>query len=79
MARSPRLPRHERIIYAIPLIGWMLKDVVHGDTDNIYYFIATLVMLWVLAIVMFGYPAIIIPALALVPVIFAVLVIISRG
>lgn len=79
MIRSQRLPLHERMIYAIPLIGWMLKDVVYGDSDNIYYFIASLVMGWILAIIAFGYPAVIIPALALVPTIFIALLIVSRG
>ena len=58
-------PRYERMVYAIPVLGWMLKDVAYGDKDNIYYFIAALVMMWIIAIIAFGYPAIIIPALGL--------------
>lgn len=79
MIRRQRLPFFERMIYAIPLIGWMLKDVAYGDSDNIYYFIASLVMGWVIAIIAFGYPAVIIPALVLVPTIFIVLLIVTRG
>lgn len=79
MIRKKRLPLAERMIYAIPLLGWMLKDVAYGDKDNIYWFIATMVMLWILAIMAFGYPAIILPALALVPTIFVALLLITRG
>ncbi|WP_424931449.1 hypothetical protein [Amaricoccus macauensis] len=79
MARPRRLPFYERAIYAIPVLGWMLKDVAYGDKDNIYYFIATLVMAWIIAIIAFGYPAIILPALALVPTIFIALLVITRG
>lgn len=74
-----QLPRYERMIYAIPVLGWMLKDVAYGDKDNIYYFIAALLMMWIIAIIAFGYPAIIIPALVAVPVIFLALVSITRG
>lgn len=77
--RTNRLPLWERLIYAIPIFGWMLKDVVHGDPDNIYYFMATLVMMWILAGMIFGYPGIIIPAVIYAIVILALLVIITRG
>lgn len=79
MIRNKRLPLGERMLYAIPIFGWMLKDVTYGAKDNIYWFIATMVMLWILAIIVFGYPAIIIPALALVPTIFVALLLITRG
>lgn len=79
MEHPPRLSRLERVLYAVPLIGWMLKDVVHGDPDNVYWFIFTLGALWIMAIMAFGYPAIILPALAAVPVAFLTLVLISRG
>lgn len=74
-----RLPLFERIIYAIPVLGWMIKDVVHGDEDNIYYFLLALLSLWGIAILQFGLLGLMIPALILVPVVFLTLVIISRG
>lgn len=76
---ADRLPLIERLVYAIPLLGWMLKDVVHGDKDNIWYFLATLVMLWILSAMTFGYAGIIIPALVAVPVVFGALLLIARG
>jgi hypothetical protein len=77
--REQRLPLWERMIYAIPLIGWMIKDVVHGEPDNIYHFLAGIVFLWIILGIVFGYPGIIIPALILAPLILFTLVLISRG
>ncbi len=74
-----RLPLYERVIYAIPVLGWMLKDVVHGDDDNIYYFLLALLSLWGIAILQFGLLGLMIPALILVPVAFLLLIVISRG
>jgi hypothetical protein len=42
-------------------------------------FLINCALLWLLAIVAFGYPAIIIPALTLVPVIFVLLIVITMG
>ena len=75
--RRPPLP--ERLIYAVPLLGWMIKDVVHGDPANKWWFLFTLAALWIMAIMTWGYPAVILPALAAVPVVFLALVVISRG
>ena len=36
-------------------------------------------LIWLLAIIAFGYPAIIIPALALVPTVFVLLILITTG
>ncbi len=77
--KEHRLPLWERMIYAIPLIGWMIKDVVYGEPDNIYHFLAGIVFLWIILGLVFGYPGIIIPALFLTPLILFTLVLISRG
>jgi hypothetical protein len=68
-----------KFVYAIPLFGWMLKDAVHGPSDSKYWFIADMLMLWALAIIFFGYPAIIIPALTAVPIMLALIVMITWG
>lgn len=73
------LPLAERLLYAIPLIGWMLKDVIHGDRDNVWYFLAAIGSLWIMAIMSFGIQALVVPVVALVPAVFALLLIITRG
>ena len=68
-----------RILFAVPLLGWLLRDALLGHDDAKIYFIVNCLVLWVLAIVLFGYPAAIIPALAAVPVVFVILIAITRG
>ena len=68
-----------RILYAIPVLGWITRDVFEGDASNIYYALAIGISLWLIAIIQFGYPAVIIPALILVVVTFVTLIIMTRG
>lgn len=67
------------LIYRVPLFGWMLKEAIHGPTTAKVLFVVNLLMVWLLAILAFGYPAIIIPALAAVPAMFVVLLLITKG
>lgn len=68
-----------RMIYHVPVFGWMLKEAVSGSTTAKVLFIVNLLLLWLLAIFAFGYPAIIIPALAAVPTMFVILILITNG
>jgi hypothetical protein len=68
-----------RMIYHVPVFGWMLKEAVRGPTTAKALFIVNLLLLWLLAIVTFGYPAIILPALTAVPVMFVLLILITKG
>ena len=67
------------LMYRVPLFGWILKEAVQGPTTAKVLFVANLLMVWLLAILAFGYPAIIIPALAAVPAMFVVLLLITKG
>ncbi|UJW74955.1 hypothetical protein IM739_00035 [Rhizobium sp. SL42] len=67
------------VIYRIPVFGWMLKEAMQGATTAKVLFVINLLMIWLLAILAFGYPAIIIPALAAVPAMFVVLILITMG
>jgi hypothetical protein len=75
----PQLPLWQRMIYAVPVIGWMIKDLIHGDADNIYYFLAGVVCLWIIAGLLFGLVGIAIPAVLAGPLILVILVAITRG
>ncbi len=68
-----------QIIYRVPLFGWMLREAIYGPTTAKVLFVVNLLLLWLLAIVAFGYPAIILPALAAVPIMFVVLLLITKG
>jgi hypothetical protein len=68
-----------QMIYRVPLFGWMLKEAIYGPATAKVLFVVNLLLLWLLAIVAFGYPAIILPALAAVPTMFVVLLLITKG
>ncbi len=56
-----------KVIYRVPLFGWMLKEAIRGPTTAKVLFGVNLLMVWLLAILTFGIPGIIIPALTAVP------------
>ncbi len=68
-----------RMIYHVPVFGWMLKEAITGPTTAKVLFMVNLLLVWLLAILAFGYPAIIIPALAAVPTMFVILIMITKG
>ncbi|PYB70499.1 hypothetical protein DMY87_21570 [Rhizobium wuzhouense] len=68
-----------RMVYHVPVFGWMLKEAVAGSATTKVLFIVNLLLLWLLAIVTFGYPAIILPALSAVPTMFVLLILITKG
>lgn len=48
-----------KTVYRIPLVGWLLKDAVHGAPDAKYYFMWNLLVFVALAVYAFGYPLLI--------------------
>ncbi len=68
-----------RILFRVPILGRMLRELYYGDKDNIYYFLFTVFALWFLAVLTFGYPAFILPLLCAVPAMFLVLITITVG
>lgn len=78
LAATPdRLPLWQRLFFAIPVIGWIAKDLLFGDKNNIWFAIIAFVSLWLSSALVFGLPGLYLPALALVPVIFVTLVVIT--
>jgi hypothetical protein len=74
-----RLPLWQRLLFAIPLIGRISKEVAYGETENFVYALITLVCLWGCSVLLFDIPGLYLPAVALVPVMFVLLIAISRG
>nr|WP_316655951.1 hypothetical protein [uncultured Gellertiella sp.] len=68
-----------KLVYHVPVVGWVLKEAAGGSDTAKVLFVLNLVLLWLLAIFVFGYPAIILPALAAVPAMFAILILITKG
>ncbi len=68
-----------KMIYHVPVFGWMLREAAQGSQTAKVLFILNCALAWILAIATFGYPALILPALAMVFVIFVALITITRG
>lgn len=78
LATTPKkLPLLQRLFFAIPVIGWMAKDLMFGDKNNIWFALIAFVSLWACSALTFGLPGLYLPAVALVPVIFAILILIT--
>jgi len=74
-----RLPFWQRLLFAIPLFGWLARDAANGKPEDLGYTIVALVSMWGCSALLFGLPGLYLPALAMVPVMFLILVLISRG
>lgn len=74
-----RLSPWQRILFAVPLLGRIFKEVAYGRDENIYYALATFVSLWGCSALLFGLPGLYLPAVGLVPVYFLFLIAITRG
>lgn len=68
-----------RLFLAVPVIGWVARDLLFGDKDNIYFALVAFVSAWMCAAIVFGLPGLYLPALALVPVMFLLLVVYAWG
>jgi hypothetical protein len=65
--------------YSIPVFGWIARDLAEGTPDTIWYFLVILLTLLILAVKTWGLVALGLTALATVPVIFVVLILITVG
>lgn len=75
----PQASLFARVALSVPLIGWVARDVIYGAQENIYYALVIALAVWVLAIMKWGIIALMIPYLAAVPVMFTILIAISKG
>jgi hypothetical protein len=66
-----------RLARATPILGRVIRDI-ERDSDTIYYLLTILLTALVLAIQTWGLPALVLTALALVPVMFTLLIILAR-
>ncbi|HOZ31989.1 MAG TPA: hypothetical protein PLM52_03845 [Tabrizicola sp.] len=73
---APPGPIH-RILRALPLIGRVVRDI-EREVDTIFYLIVIALTALVLAVQVWGLPALVLTAVAAVPVMFVFLILISR-
>lgn len=77
--RADRRPLWQRLFFAVPVVGWIAHDLVHGDEDNIWYALVLVISLWAISGLTFGLPGLYVPAVVLVPIMFSVLLLITWG
>ncbi|WP_127902008.1 hypothetical protein [Solirhodobacter olei] len=68
-----------RAFYAVPVIGWIARDIAEKGEENIYYALVIALTCVVLAVKTWGLVALGLTGLALVPVMFVVLIAITLG
>lgn len=74
-----RLPVWQRLFFAIPVFGWLARDAANARAEDLYYTVGAVLSMWGCSAMVFGLPGLYIPALMMVPVMFLVLILISRG
>ena len=75
MTASPSLSRS---LYAVPVFGWIARDIARGP-DNIWCALVILLTVLVLAVKIWGLVALALTALAAVPVMFVLLIALTQG
>lgn len=68
----------DRRLHSIPILGWIARDIAE-DPDSLWYALVILLTVFVLAIKAWGIMALSLAALATVPVIFVLLILITLG
>lgn len=74
----PALPWPRRLFFHIPVLGWIARDVAFGTPDNFWYALVLALTALVFSVATWGLPALVLTGLALVPVMFVLLILISR-
>ncbi len=70
---APARSALSRFVRALPVVGRVIRDI-ERDIDAVYYLIVIALTALVLAVQVWGLPALVLTALALIPVIFALLI-----
>ncbi|MGB2201929.1 MAG: hypothetical protein ACPH5G_11405 [Pseudooceanicola atlanticus] len=77
MSDTPAPASHP--LYRLPILGWIARDLARDFHGNIWYAVVIVLTAIVLAVKTWGLVALGLTALALVPVIFTLLILITVG
>ena len=67
------------LVYAIPVLGWLLRDAVRGDASARAFFAFNLATVWAIAAGLVGIELVFVTALILTPVVFVTFIAMTRG
>lgn len=79
MARRPQNPLFLRLIFAVPIIGWMLEDAMDGKPDAPFWFLFNFVAITAISVLLWGYAALIAVFLGATALMLLILMILTRG
>jgi hypothetical protein len=79
MTERTRPSRALRLLFAVPILGWALRDLAEGRPDAPVWALFNLVGTVALAVWIWGYPALIVAALAATATMLTLLVVGTRG
>lgn len=71
--------RFHRALYAVPMVGRIAREVREGDADNKWYLTVALLALWIMAVMTWGLPALVVPFALAAPMCLVMLVALTRG
>ena len=73
------LPAGTPLAYRLPLFGRIARELAEGDADNKWYLLVAILSAVGAAVLTWGLPALVVTAVAAVPLCFLMLVLITRG
>jgi len=68
-----------RLILAIPVLGWMLREVIEGDEQALAWFVASLVGALGVATLVFGLPGLVIGMLGMAVLTLGTILLVTTG
>ena len=63
----PKTPLPQRIFYNIPVIGWIARDVMFGDSDNVIWAAIAVSALWLFSVAIWGVALLLVPFVLAIP------------
>jgi hypothetical protein len=68
-----------RLVFSIPILGWMLRDVASGGEQELMWFAVSLAFTLACATLVFGLPGLVIGMLFMTVMALTAIVLITRG
>lgn len=66
-------------VYRLPLLGAIAREWAEGNAEFPFYLLLALLSGWGCAVLLWGLPALYLPAVAATPLVLLVLVLLTRG
>ncbi len=74
-----RLPLWQGLVFSVPVLGRIGKEVAYGAEGNLLHAALAFVSLWGCCILLFGIPGLYLPAVGLAPLMLLLLAVMAAG